>query len=163
MKNDFEHKVEVQNRTFGWIHCQNCFSNETNKVTSSIYISYNFYERVQKCVNIKITRIRLKSKMPRILSISFQRRSRRLKAEASDKKNSFNVDALWFKIFGLSLNVTFFLFVGATAEDSATTFRCHPLRLGGSGGTGGGWRGGLPRSGGATGASSSAMKAGLRR
>ena len=35
-------------------------SNETHKVTSSIYISYNFYYRVQKCVNIKITRVRLK-------------------------------------------------------------------------------------------------------
>ena len=48
----------------------------------------------------------------------------------------FNVDALWFKIFGLSLNATFFLV--ATAEDSAKTFRGRPLRLGESGGTGGG-------------------------
>ena len=49
------------------------------------------------------------------------------------------------------------------AEDSATTFRSRPLHLGGSGPTGGGWRGGLPRRGGSTGASSSAVKAGLRR
>ena len=28
------------------------------------------------------------------------------------------------------------------AEVFETTFRGHPLRLGGSGGTGGGWRGG---------------------
>ena len=66
------------------------------------------------------------------------------------------------------------------AEDSATTFRGRPLHLGGSGGAGGGWRGGrplclggsggtrggwhrgLPRQGVSTGASSSAMKAGLR-
>jgi len=48
------------------------------------------------------------------------------------------------------------------AEDSAITFGGRPLRLGGSGGTGGGWRGGLPRRGGSTGASSSAVKAGLR-
>ena len=77
--------------------------------------------------------------------------------------NLCNVDALWFKIFGLSLNVTFFLFGGTTAEDFVTTFRGRPLRLGGSGGTRGGWRGGLPRRGGATGASSSAVKAGFRR
>ena len=36
----------------------------------------------------------------------------------------------------------------------------RPLRLGGSGGTGGGWRGGLPRHGGSRGASSSFVKAG---
>ena len=30
------------------------------------------------------------------------------------------------------------------AEVSATAFRGHPLRLGGSGGAGGGWRGGRP-------------------
>ena len=85
----------------------------------------------------------------------------RLEAEAM--KNTFNVNALWFIITGLRLNVTFFLFGGATAEDAATTFRGRPLRLGGSGGTGGGWRGGLPQRGGAAGASSSAVKAGLRR
>ena len=38
----------------------------------------------------------------------------------------------------------------------------RPFRLGGSGGTGGGWRRGLPQRGGSTGASSSAVKAGLR-
>ena len=79
-----------------------------------------------------------------------------MKAEASDK-NSFNDEALWFKIFGLSLNVTFFLFGGVT------TFRGPHLHLGGSGGTGVGWRGGLPLRGGASGASSSAVKYALRR
>ena len=49
------------------------------------------------------------------------------------------------------------------AEASVTIFRGRPLRLGGSRGTGGGWRGGLPRRGGSTGASSSAVKSGLRR
>ncbi len=79
------------------------------------------------------------------------------------------------------MKVTLLFFGGATAEASATAFRGRPLRLGGSGGTGGGWRGGrplrlggsggtggcwrggLPRRGGSTGASSSAVKAGLRR
>ena len=37
----------------------------------------------------------------------------------------FNVDALWFKIFGLSLNVTFFIFGGATAKDSASTSKIY--------------------------------------
>ena len=49
------------------------------------------------------------------------------------------------------------------AEDSATAFQGRPIRLRGSGGTGGGWRGGLPWRGGSTGASSSAVKAGLSR
>ena len=49
------------------------------------------------------------------------------------------------------------------AEASATTFRGRPQRLGGSGVTGGGWCGGLPWRGGSTGASSSAVKAGLSR
>ena len=49
------------------------------------------------------------------------------------------------------------------AEDSAITFGGCPLRLGESGGTGGGCRGGLPRREGSTGASSSTLKAGLRR
>ena len=77
--------------------------------------------------------------------------------------NLCNVDALWSKILGLSLNVTFFLFGGTTAEDFVTTFQGRPLCLGGSGGISGGWQGGLPRRGGATGASSSAVKAGFRR
>ena len=47
--------------------------------------------------------------------------------------------------------------------EAATTFRGRPLRLDGAGGTGGGWRGGLPRHGGNAGAFSSAMKAGLSR
>ena len=84
-----------------------------------------------------------------------------MKAEASDK-NSFNV-SLWCKIFGFRLKVTLFLYGGVMAEASATTFRGRPQRLGGSGVTGGGWCGGLPWRGGSTGASSSAVKAGLRR
>ena len=92
-----------------------------------------------------------------------------MKAEASDK------NSLTLKLFGVK-----YLVGGATAEVSATAFRGRPLRLGGSGGaggswrggrplclggsggTGGGWRQGLPQRGGSTGASSSAVKAGLR-
>ena len=84
-----------------------------------------------------------------------------MKAEASDK--TLLTLKFWCKIFGFRLKVTLFLFGGATAEASVTIFRGHPLRLGGSGGTRGGWRGGLPRRGGSTGASSSAVKAGLGR